>query len=42
MNDRDDICYECKGYDDDYYIDENVELADRCPECPYSDDYEWG
>ena len=26
MNDNDDICYECKGYDDDYYIDENGEF----------------
>ena len=30
----DDYCYECKGYGDDYYIDENGELVSACDECP--------
>ena len=27
------ICYECTGYGDDYYIDDNGELTCSCPEC---------
>lgn len=37
-----DYCYECTGYGDDYYIDEEGELICRCPECllnPISYDY---
>ena len=41
MNDLDDYeeyqydyCYECGGYGDDYYMDEDGELVCRCPECP--------
>lgn len=30
----DDYCYECKGYGDDYYTDENGELVSACDECP--------
>ena len=30
-----DYCYECKGYCDDYYIDDDGEMKCRCPECPY-------
>ena len=33
--DDDDICYECTGYGDDYYIDEDGELQCRCFECPF-------
>ena len=40
MNDLDnyeedpyDYCYECSGYGDDYYMDEDGELVCRCPEC---------
>ena len=29
-----DYCYECNGYGDDYYVDEDGELVCRCPECP--------
>lgn len=29
-----DYCYECSGYGDDYYVDEDGELVCRCPECP--------
>ena len=29
-----DWCYECGGYGDDFYADENGELVCRCPECP--------
>lgn len=28
-----DYCYECTGYGDDYYIDDNGELVCRCDEC---------
>lgn len=34
-----DYCYECGGYGDDYYIDDDGELKCRCPECPFND---WG
>ena len=33
----DDYCYECCGYGDDYYIDDDGELKCRCPECPFND-----
>ena len=26
-------CYECSGYGNDYYTDENGELVCYCPEC---------
>ena len=38
MFDRDDYCYECKGYGDDYYVDEDGELVSNCPDCPYNPD----
>ena len=28
-----DICYECEGYGDDYYIDENGDLVCACDDC---------
>lgn len=31
-----DYCYECSGYGDDYYIDENGELVDACSDCPFN------
>ena len=31
--DEDDYCYECGGYGNDYYMDENGEPVCRCPEC---------
>ena len=31
-----DVCYECTGYGDDYYIDENGELQSSCYDCPYN------
>ena len=27
------ICYECTGYGDDYYTDENGELISACADC---------
>ena len=36
-------CYECNGLGDDYYLDDDGELACACPECmfnPYLDDGE--
>ena len=43
MDDWDDydVCYECTGYGDDYYIDKNGELVCACDECPINGrDYE--
>lgn len=31
-----DYCYECGGYGDDYYTDENGDLVCRCPKCPFN------
>lgn len=28
-----DYCYECTGYGDDYYVDENGELVSACDTC---------
>jgi len=38
-----DYCYECTGYGDDYYVDDDGELICRCPECPFNPfrDDEW-
>ena len=27
------ICYECTGYGDDYYFDEDGDLVSACSEC---------
>ena len=35
-----DYCYECGGYGNDYYMDEDEELVCRCPECPMNP-YSW-
>lgn len=43
-DDYDNMCYECKGYGDDYYFDENGDLIYYCAECPfngYNIDYYW-
>lgn len=26
-------CYECTGYGDDYYVDDNGELVSACDDC---------
>ena len=31
-----DRCYECGGYGDDYYTDENGDLVSACDDCPYN------
>ena len=31
-----DICYECQGYGDDYYMNECGELECACCNCPFS------
>ncbi|MBQ1779396.1 MAG: hypothetical protein IIZ93_14680 [Acidaminococcaceae bacterium] len=34
----DDKCYECTGYGDDYYYDEDTgEYVHACDECPYAE-----
>lgn len=30
-----DYCYECGGYGDDYYINDDGELECRCFDCPF-------
>ena len=41
--DKDDRCYECTGYGDDYYLDENDEWVSACTDCPYNgiNDEDW-
>ena len=36
-----DFCYECSGYGDDYYLDDNGELVSACSECPFNNDIGW-
>ena len=38
-----DYCYECQGYGDDYYSDENGDLVCACDDCPFNgmEDDEW-
>lgn len=31
-----DYCYECRGYGNDYYMDENGDLICYCPECQFN------
>lgn len=39
----DDKCYECTGYGDDYYLDDDGNLISACEDCPYNrkDEWEW-
>ena len=39
----DDKCYECTGYGDDYYLDDDGNLISACEGCPYNrkDEWEW-
>ena len=39
MFDYEDRCYECGGYGDDYYLDENGELVSSCSDCPFNNIY---
>lgn len=47
MDDFDyDHCYECRGYGDDYYINDDGELVSACDDCHYNesnrdDDWDW-
>ena len=40
-----DWCYECTGYGDDYFLNDEGELECACPTCPhnrsYFDDDDW-
>ncbi len=31
-----DRCYECTGYGDDYYTDDEGEMVCACDDCPYN------
>lgn len=35
-NEEADYCYECTGYGDNYYMDENGNWVCYCPECPHN------
>ena len=35
MSDR---CYECTGYGDDYYYNDNGELVKACDDCPFNEE----
>ena len=37
---RADRCYECTGYGDDWYEDENGESHRACDNCPWNEDWE--
>lgn len=41
MDNDDDRCYECTGYGDDYYLDENNEWVKACDDCPFNDLKDW-
>ena len=40
MYDDYDVCYECKGYGDDYFINDDGELECYCSQCYLSRDYD--
>lgn len=31
-----DRCYECKGYGDDYYFNDDGDLVSACDDCPFN------
>lgn len=31
-----DVCYECTGYGDDYYLNDEGEWVSACETCPYN------
>lgn len=31
-----DHCYECGGYGDDYFINDDGEMESACPTCPFN------
>lgn len=31
-----DYCYECTGYGNDYWLDENDEWVSACTDCPFN------
>lgn len=31
-----DVCYECTGYGDDYYLNDEGEWVSTCEMCPYN------
>ena len=35
-----DRCYECTGYGDDYYLDENGEWVKSCDDCIFNNNLE--
>lgn len=38
FNDDDDYCYECRGYGNDMYYDEELEdYVFACEDCPFND-----
>lgn len=39
MYDDYDVCYECRGDGDDYFINDKGEFECYCPQCPCNDDW---
>lgn len=33
----DDYCYECQGYGDDYYVDDDGNLVWKCYDCAFNE-----
>lgn len=36
-DDEYDVCYECTGYGDDYFINDDGELESACSTCPFNE-----
>ena len=36
---RADRCYECTGYGDDYYLNDDGELVRACDDCPFNKEF---
>ena len=36
-DDEYDVCYECTGYGDDYFINDDGELESSCSTCPFNE-----
>ena len=35
-----DYCYECTGYGNDYFVNDEGEMELRCPDCPFNQFYD--
>ena len=39
--DDDDYCYECTGYGDDYFMNDDGEWESACSNCPHNGIDDW-